>query len=136
VFGGHNFGGIDYKNRYYTGLKNDLMMFHFSNKSWTTIQVDPTSPTPAPRVHHTAFLRETNTSTKLVISGGTSFLRYSGERSTILRSCGRDDVWEFDFTTYMWEQLVENQAECSNGVHLIGNIVLFVTLLVVLYVHM
>jgi len=128
VFGGHNFGGIDYTGRSYTGLKNDIMVFNFANRSWTPINVDSTSPKPAPRMHHTAFLSTNETGSMMIITGGTSFLRFSGERSTIFRSCGMSDVWEFDFNTSMWTQLTENTAQCAPGFRISGNFVLLVVL--------
>jgi len=114
VFGGHNFLSISMDPMEFTGLKNDIWRYDFNSSSWN--EVLPRNQPPLPRVYHTAIVRVGSDGLeKMVITGGTTLLRYSGVRSTVYRACGREDVWEYDFTSGNWTEIVTDLGTCNSA---------------------
>ena len=131
VFGGHNFESIDYQVMDFVGLKNDMWRYDFSSAHWTEIVPNLSSPKPLPRMHHTAIIRDDGVGGEImVITGGTTFLRYSGVRSTIYKACGREDVWEFNFATGNWTQLVEDHGACNSALKQSFSAIMYIVVLV------
>jgi len=78
-----------------------------------------------------------NVTELMFIFGGTIFLRYAGLRSNVFKCCGREDVWEFNFSTRNWTEIVPHLSHCNDGFVLVGrNYGLFVLVVLVWYFFM
>jgi len=140
IFGGYDFQNID--GDQVIGLKNDIWIFNFSAGmpdnpdslppgEWLPFSTAPDSPIPPARMFHTASYHiDPNTNVELMtIAGGTIFARYSGTATTVLKSCGVEDVWQFNFDTRTWTQLVPHTAECNSSIMLKFSFMLLVFIL-------
>eukprot|EP01125_Pyxidicula_operculata_P014483 TRINITY_DN4823_c0_g1_i1.p1 TRINITY_DN4823_c0_g1~~TRINITY_DN4823_c0_g1_i1.p1 ORF type:complete len:176 (+),score=23.71 TRINITY_DN4823_c0_g1_i1:81-530(+) len=122
IFGGYDFRMLDYEKKEFVGLKNDIWEFDLISQSWNEINVtNSEDQRPLPRWHHTASYNEASLS--MTITGGSIFNRYNGDRSTSVKACGRDDVWEFNFVTKTWTELKSQEGTCNSSKSLIVNFV-------------
>lgn len=108
VYGGYNYESIDFEGVQYVGLRGDMWRFFVANASWGEVEVLGTER-PSPRMLHAASVVEN----KMFVHGGAHFVRYNGDRSTLYRACGHDDLWSFDFNTSMWTMLSQDRSVCS-----------------------
>jgi len=114
IYGGHNYMRTNYDGKTYDSLLGDMWIFDFNTENWT--QVIPDSPEPPARWYHTAVHNMRAQQETMLVFGGVTYVRYDGQRSTTFFSCGRKDVWEFNFATNNWTVLQEDPGNhCSPG---------------------
>jgi hypothetical protein len=116
VFGGFSWTETNPVAKVYKSFLNDLLVFDpdLPSAGWTRVNYTTPKTVPQPRAFHTAVLsKNVNGSDSMVIFGGITKGSYDGPRSTIMRECAREDIWEYTFATQAWEQLVPHTAACS-----------------------
>jgi len=120
IYGGHNYFRTDYDGKTYDSLLGDMWMFDFQSGNWTQILPNNISVIPQARWYHTAIPSTRNGQDTMVVFGGVTYIRYDGTRSTTFLSCGRKDVWEFNFDTLTWSLLQDDSGMDCSGVGRLG----------------
>jgi len=135
IFGGHDFVTIDHPGKEFVGLKNDMWILDLdlTGNKWRPINVAEGSHMPLPRMQHTAIYKYANNTEFMVIYGGTIFLRYSLLTSNVFKCCGREDIWEFNFSNLTWSPIVPHLSPCNAGMGSKVGYVLLVSVLMVLF---
>lgn len=114
---GYTYDSFDFTTQFQTwdyssGLKNDLWRFNVTNESWTKLAEDGEADgAPSQRAFHAA----SYAGGKLYVHGGNDYFLGNSMRggTSLMKLCGLDDMWAFDFETSSWTSLKRAQGTCS-----------------------
>lgn len=132
MFGGYDYDSISYSvyDSHFIGLKKDIFRIDVQpDGNISTIPITITNTGPEARFYHGAVYD--STTDRMIIFGGSVFLRYEDTRTTSFKMCGREDVWAFDFRTHRWRELFPHTTQCAFAPSHFISLMLFAFLLLV-----